>query len=408
MRALKQTVPLMAALVVAGWMQSVPAEAQSLFQPAATVNDSVITEYEVDQRQRFLVLLSTPGTDREAVLDALITESLRDQEVDAVGLELSEDDIQAALNEFAGRVGLDLAEFVAVLEENGVAEETLRKFVVSGIRWREYVRARFGPRTQISEMQIDQALGTGGSENSVRVLISEIVIPAEPRNRAQVEELALQISQTTSPEEFAQFALEFSAAPTRTDGGRLPWRTLDDLPAQLRPILLALAPGEVSPPIPLPNAVAVFQLRDIEETSSGSQSFATIDYAAYYLSAETAQAAQEQATRLRGRIDSCDDLYGEAFGKPPEVLDRADTPPGEIPPEFARELDALDPGEISTRLTRNGGQTVVFLMLCSRTAAINEEVDREQAANVLRQNRINAYAESLLGQLRSDARIDIK
>ena len=108
---------------------------------------------------------------------------------------------------------------------------------------------------------------------------------------------------------------------------------------------------------------------------------------------------------MRRELDVCDDLYGIAQGQPAEVLERGSKPPAEIPQDIAFELSKLDPGEVSTALTRNNGQTLVFLMLCGRTAAINEDVERGDAAAALRQNRVTAYADGYLEQLRADARI---
>jgi peptidyl-prolyl cis-trans isomerase SurA len=173
-------------------------------------------------------------------------------------------------------------------------------------------------------------------------------------------------------------------------------------------LLLALAPGEITDPIPLPEAVAIFQLRDIEETGSMPEEFAAIEYAAFFLPGGRSEAALADAARLRARVDVCDDLYGEAVGQPEDVLQRETVTPGNLPADFAAELSKLDPGEVSTALTRSNGQTLVFLMLCGRTAAVNEDADRAQVANSLRQARINGYAESFLEQLRADARIEVR
>jgi peptidyl-prolyl cis-trans isomerase SurA len=387
---------------------ALPVAAQNIFSPAATVNGAVITEFEVAQRQRFLTLLNSPGAGRSLVIDELINEALRDQAVAEAGFEPTEEDIVAGIEEFSARVDLSGEEFITVLEENGVAEESLRAFVRSGIGWREFVRARFAARTQITEAEIDQALGSGSGGSSVRLLITEIVIPASPENRAEVEEIAQQIAAAESAAEFEQFAREFSAAATRGNGGRLPWRALDELPPALRPLLLALAPGEITDPIPLPEAVAIFQLRDIEETGATREEFAAIEYAAFFLPGGRSEAALADAARLRARVDVCDDLYAEAVGQPEEVLQRQTVAPGDLPADFAAELSKLDPGEVSTALTRSNGQTLVFLMLCGRTAAVNQEADRAQVANSLRQARINGYAESFLEQLRAEARIEIR
>ena len=87
------------------------------------------------------------------------------------------------------------------------------------------------------------------------------------------------------------------------------------------------------------------------------------------------------------------------------MLDRETQAPGDVPRDFAIELSKLDPGEVSTALTRADGQALVFLMLCGRVAEQNAETSREEVAASLRQQRLSGYADRLLAQLRADARI---
>ncbi|WP_299965655.1 peptidylprolyl isomerase [uncultured Roseobacter sp.] len=382
-----------------------PVVAQGLFDPVVLVNDDAVTQFEVEQRITFLRLLNSAGAGRADVIDTLVDERLQSQAIEAVGLELTEEDIDAGVAEFAGRTELSPEAFVQALEQGGVAEESFRAFVEIGVGWRQLIRGRFGGRVQITEAEIDRALGSAGGASGIRVLVSEIIIPAPPERRADVEALAQEIAETTSFDVFSDYAREFSATASRDAGGRLPWQEINRLPASLRPLLLSLAPGEVTDPLPIPNAIALFQLRDIEETGATAQEFAAIDYAAYYIPGGRSESALSQAAKVRADIDVCDDLYGIAQGQPEEVLERSTLPPAEIPQDFAIELSKLDPGEASTALTRNNGQTLVFLMMCGRTAAVNEDVAREDVAAALRSARITAYADGFLDQLRADARI---
>ncbi|SFF92992.1 periplasmic chaperone for outer membrane proteins SurA [Roseobacter denitrificans OCh 114] len=385
-----------------------PLGAQNLFSPAIQVNDAVITEFEIEQRQQFLTLLNAPGSSRQAVVEELINERLRAQAVANAGLELSDAALQEGMTEFAGRVNLGVDEFKTVLEENGIAAETFEDFVRVGVSWRDFIAARFGPRLQVSEEEIDQALGSTNGASNIQVLVSEIIIPAPPSRAVEVQEVAEQIAVTTSTEEFSEYARRFSATATRDQGGRLDWQPLSNLPPSLRPLLLGLAPGEVTEPLNIPEAVALFQLRDIRETGASTPEFAAIDYAVYYIPGGRSPAGLQQAARVEAQVDVCDDLYGVAQGQPPEVLERGSKPPSEIPTDIAVELSKLDPGETSIALTRAEGQTLLFLMMCGRTAAANEDVGRDEAARALRSSRLNAIAESFLEQLRADARIRIQ
>ena len=381
------------------------AQAQSLFSPAVTVNDKAITYFDLEQRQLFLELLGAPNASAAGARDQLIDDRLREEAYEIAGIEIGLEEVEAGMEEFASRANLTTEEFINGLGEAGVEPQTFRGFIENGIGWRELIRSQFLARARPTNEEIERALAADGGAGGLRVLLSEIIIPVTPQTLDQVRSEADRISQLRSTEAFSEDARRFSATETAANGGRMNWLSISELPEQLRPQILALSPGEVTPPIPLSNAIALFQLRDIQETQSRAPRFSAIDYAAYYIPGGRTEAALAEAANIRARIDNCDDLYGVAFGKPEEVLERGSLPPSEIPQDIAVELAKLDPGEVSTALTRSNGQTLVFLMLCGRTAELNEEASRQEVGNALLQQRLSAFADSYLDQLRADALI---
>ena len=76
-----------------------------------------------------------------------------------------------------------------------------------------------------------------------------------------------------------------------------------------------------------------------------------------------------------------------------------------MPSNIAAELAKLDKHEISTNLTSGNGQNLMLLMLCGRTTALGEEIDREEVSLQIQNQRLASYANSYLEQLRADARI---
>ncbi|MEX3315287.1 peptidyl-prolyl cis-trans isomerase [Sulfitobacter sp. PS-8MA] len=394
-----------AAGVALALMIGQPGAAQNLFAPVVQIDGAVITEYEVQQRQRFLQLLGAPGTDRESVIDALIEDRLRGKILKQAGLEVTPEAIRAGMKDFAARADLTTDEFLQALGQAQVSEETFRDFILISSAWRDLIRARYNSRVNITDAEVDRALGSSRGSTGLRVLLSEIIIPAPPAKADQVNALAAEISQTRSAAQFSAYARQYSATASRDRGGKMPWTELEKLPPSLHPILLDLAPGEVTKPLPIPNAVALFQLRGIEETGTPSVTYSEIDYAAYYIPGGRSEAALARAAQLRGEVDQCDDLYGTAQGQPANVLDRNAKAPADIPQDVALELAKLDPGEVSTALTRSNGQTLMFLMLCNRVTAENADVDREAVISSIRQRKLQGYAQQLVDQARADARI---
>ncbi len=388
--------------VALGGMTAPQAFSQSLFSPAIRVNQDIVTWYELQQRQQFLELLGAPGSSEDEVREAMIQDRLRKQAMREVGIQVAPEDVQTGIDELAARGNLGSEDFLRLLNEAGVSRETVRDFVADQLSWREYVSARYLSQSRPTEDEINRALGQGGG-GGLQVLLSEIIIPVTPQTLAQAEALADEISQLTDQESFSSAAIQYSAAATREEGGRLDWLSLSNLPPALQPVILGLKNGEITQPLSLSNAVALFQMRGIREVAPGTPNYSEIDYAAYYLAGGRSAETLADAAKLREEIDTCDDLYGLAKDQPAEVLDRVTAKPSEIPRDIALELAKLDPNEVSTTLTRNNGQTLVFLMLCNRTRNLGEETTRADVANALTQQRLQAFADSLLQQLRADA-----
>lgn len=384
---------------------TLPAVAQNPFAPVVQVNEDVVTAFEIQQRVLLLRIIAPANSAEDTARQEVINDKLRNQAVRQVGIQLSDQEIEDGMIEFAGRANLTVEQFLQILGQSGVDPETFRAFIATNLGWRDLIRARFGNRVQITEQEIDRALSATTGSSGVRVLLSEIIMPAPPAQQQAVLARAQRISQTTSVAEFSSFARRFSATASRGRGGRLDWTPLTNLPAPLRPLILSLGPGEVTAPLPLQNAVALFQLRAIEETDAPSPEFSAIEYAQFFLPGGRSDATLAEAQRLRTQVDVCDDLYGIAKDLPEERLVRTTLPPADIPQNIALELAKLDKNEVSTTLVSSDGQSLVFLMMCGRTAAVNEDVTREDVANQLRQTRLSGLADSLLEQLRADARI---
>ncbi|WP_132859616.1 peptidylprolyl isomerase [Shimia isoporae] len=391
--------------VIVGLSSPLDVSAQGAFSPAITVNDQVVTNYEIDQRARLLTIMNTPGDTYSEARKQLIDDRLKVQAARIAGVSVPEEGVQAGLAEFAQRVNMQPDEMLKALASEGIDEETMRDFITSGVTWRGFVQARFGGSVQISEEEIDRAVASNTGAGGLRVLLSEIVIPMTPQTQGQVMGLAQQLSEIRSFEDFEQAAITYSQSPTKDDGGRIQWMSVTNLPPQLRPLIAALSPGEVTAPVQLPNAVALFQMRRVEESNRPAPRYSEIDYAMYYLAGGRTPETLAQARDIANRIDRCDDLYGIAKDLPPEVLFRESQAPGEIPRDIALELAKMDDNEISTALTTANGQTLIMLMLCGRTAEFGEELSRDEVAAALRNQRLDNFAESYLSQLRAQAHI---
>lgn len=410
------------------WAQS------NLFTPAVFVNDRVITHYEIQQYRQFMTLLRQPGDIETLAVEKLIDDRLRVDAAERLGINATPEQIEAGMAEFAGRANLTTEQFIQAIGQQGIAPETFASFVEAGLLWREVVRTKFGPRAQVSDDEIDRALALSSRQSGVQVLLSELILPANtPSAKAASERVAQRLAgKTMSEGAFASEARSRSVSPSRGRGGRLDWLPIGNLPPPVASQVIGLAPGQVSQPFPVPNAIILFYLRDLQETDAPEANVVALEWA------EFSVANQTEAQRIKDDIDTCDDLYGAAKGLPEDRLLRETRATAEVPADVALELAKLDDNEVSEGFSRNG-QPIV-LMLCARTyelpgfenapvtaqppKAEGEEGDetasapnvseaqpvptgpnREQIRNRLIGQRLNSYAEGYLAELKADATI---
>ncbi|MFN3845607.1 MAG: peptidylprolyl isomerase [Paracoccaceae bacterium] len=390
------------AVPVASLPQRAQAQGGSPFDAVLRINDSVITRYEMDQRKLFLKLLRVPGDPEKEALQGLTQDRLAAAEAKRFGLRLTREQLTAGMEEFAGRANLTAAQFVEALGQAGVEMETFRDFVGNGLLWREIVRGRFLPTTSVTEAEIDRVIANSANNTAMQLLLSEIILPVQGDPEAQ-QELARRLkAEITTEDGFAAAARRYSASPSAGRGGRLDWTPVSELPAQIVELVLALGPGQVSDPVTLPNAVAMFQLRDVAEDKTATAPLVELEYAEFLLpNTETVLA---EAAALHNRVDTCKDLFAEARGLPEDRLKVETRTVPEIPGDVALQLAQLDPGEYSTALTRGGWR--VFLMLCGRGPKGEGQIDRSAIREQLISQKLTFLAEGYLEELRSEAIIE--
>ena len=376
--------------------------AKNLFSAAILVNDQAITNYELNQRTMFLKVLRFPGVPEELAPKQLIDERLKKAAADQLGIRVSEEELQFELESFAQRFNVAFDEFALELERVGISVDTPRAFIANQLLWRDVIRARFGAQANVDQAQVERSANAEKSGSSIEVLLTEIIMAMQPGQEQEVRERARELSKIRSLDAFSDAAREYSDAPTREFGGRVTWQKLDTLPGVLQPLIFGLAPGEVTDPLSIPNALALFQLRRIRETAYRRPMPDSIDYLSYALPSSEV----ENIASIRADINHCDDLYGWAKGNPNHVLKRETAKRTEIDVPTRNVLTNLDENEY---LIATQGTMTTLIMMCSRSQILDsEEQDLAKIRDGLLNQRLGSYSDSYLENLRDDARIVYK
>jgi peptidyl-prolyl cis-trans isomerase SurA len=253
---------LLALLVASGAL----AQAGNPYAPAITVNDGVITHYDIDQRMRLLGALGAGGDLGELAVEQLTEDRVKLQAADELGIELPEGATQAGLDEWASQRGLTVEDVQRVLEARQIDAQTMEDFVESGMVWREVLNIRFRARAMPSEADLDAALELAAIQPVEMLSLAEIALPFAERGEAETQSLADSLYRNLAAgADFAALAGQYSRSPTAANGGRLEPIPANRLPPAFRTEVLLLRPGQVTRPVPISGGLAIIKLLSVDQ-----------------------------------------------------------------------------------------------------------------------------------------------
>ena len=131
------------------------------------VNDDPISDYDIDQRERFLAITTqeqpSPALKKKAT-EMLIDERLQLQEGRKLGVTANEDDVTKILDGMAKKNNLTVDGLATALGKAGANIKTLKDRIRAQLVWQESVRRKFRHVVQIGDADIDVAMAAPGGD----------------------------------------------------------------------------------------------------------------------------------------------------------------------------------------------------------------------------------------------------
>lgn len=177
---------LLAALLVAATMGLASAPAARAASIEALINGQAITDYDVTQRQKMLEVTGQ-SMGRKAVLDNLIEERLKIQESQRLGINVSEEEVEAAYANIAQRTRMAPAQLTQALAQIGIDARTLKNSLRSQIAWSQVVRQNAAREARVTDQDIFAVLDTreNATQEAVEYTLSQVtVIGGNPMRQA--------------------------------------------------------------------------------------------------------------------------------------------------------------------------------------------------------------------------------
>ena len=372
---------------------------KSIFSPIIEVNNSIITQFELIQRTRLVEALNLSSDPALFAREQLITERLKQDEAKKLKITASNQELSLRLEQFASRANLSIIDFYKELRQLGIYPSTLETYLETEIIWRKIVNSKFDPTTSISDLEIQTAMNSAQFEDIFQVLLTEIIIPISSDNANDTEALIQKLREVRSIEEFSNAARKYSVAPTAASGGLVTWQKFSDLPEILKPLILGLSPGEITEPVKLTKAVAIFQVRNVREVINNSDEQKLISF----INLTTNSHDKSILENIQNTYFTCEDLKRK-FNENSEVqLIQIKSLTKDLSEETLKIIENLDPRESKVVVFENKPQ---LFFLCERNRIqLPETKDQETVRRSIQQSRLNKFAKSYLDALRYNARI---
>jgi len=387
----------------------------------ATVNEHPITNYDVEQRAKFLefatnIRINDQNRDRvyEDALQLLIDDKLRLEEAKDMIPDVESSVLPEARNFMNQNFGNGDRSGTIILREAGIDPMTVQQKYTSDLAWSSYISGRFQEKFSNIETMIDEELARMRlSASKPQIQLGEIVLaPGQSRDLTQTEALAREIAAAVRKgASFAEIARQYSASGSASRGGNIGWVMVEKLPKAFRDELAGMKSGEVTDPVLLDGAF--YLLRHTGERRNGlvdsSQSRVWLARAILPVSADATDAdrleAAARVSRDTSDITDCDAMetlnteYGSgAFARLDEML------VADMGPQMQQLIASLDSGKPSEPLVFSEG--IASMMICKIMEPELQLPDRKEIRQIFFDRVFGSLSERQALKLRRTAVIE--
>ncbi len=430
--------PIIGAVYVAGAFFSGPALGQTrdigvhgelLDRIAAVVNDGLVLKSELDAQmeavtkrlQEQKVALPSQSVLRQQVLDRLILQEIQTQRAKHIGLNISDEQLNGALQEIAARNKIPFDQLPTALQAQGIEykqyrEGMRRELTLSTLRERDVIAHIIVTPHELEQYLAREDSAAANDQFEVSHILLSLPAAATPQQLDEITHKAQDLADRAAKgEDFGQLAIANSNSQTALDGGDLGWRKGTQLPQFILDLVTKMKPGEVSQPVRTPSGFHIVKLND--RRNGQAQVIINQIHVRHILmkpnELDDDETVRQKLSKLRERILAGEDFAGIASttsqdpGSAPDGGDLGWSGPGTFVPEFDKAIADLKPNEISEPFKTRYGWHIVQL-LGTRTYDSTTDVRRQRAFAAIRESKADEETELWLRRLRDEAFVELK
>lgn len=249
----------------------------------AIVNDDVITKQELDVMVKQLRMQIPKGkqidtnTLQQQALTHLINKDLLIQAAKRANIQISKEDVNEAIQNFAAQRHMSVKELVHKIAKEGISESQLRQTMTENLLVQRLEQSEVMAKSQVTDAEIDSAIARAQQEGRQLPLpltaysyhVQHILIK---NDNAVSRKLINQIAhQARSGASFEQLARQYSQDGSAENGGDLGWLVDGETVPQFEVTFKALQPGQISQPVRTQFGWHVIRLEDVKSDDSTQQ-----------------------------------------------------------------------------------------------------------------------------------------
>ena len=394
---------------------------------AAIVNDGVVLRSEVEDQVTMLLRnferqgaqLPPIGQLREDVLERLILQRIQLQRAERYGISISDEGLNAAINNVAQNNNVTFEEFPEVLAAEGIDYFKYRNELKQQITLDELRQREVSSRISVSQSELDSYLILQREEDqkAYDYDLSHILVPLTSRsgqgeiNRKQelIIDLRLRIE---NGEAFETIARNFSEGQQSSNGGRLGWMKGSELPEIFVSAIRNTKIGELSQPFQSASGFHLLKVNGIKGNDPVIEEQVNVRHILIKTNEILDDAAAEEKLKTirtqiidEGDFGAVASAVSEDPGSAQDGGDMGWAPRGFFVPEFEEIAYSLEMNQISAPFKSRYGWHIIQFM-GQRSHDITEEVQRRKAVSAIRNLKLSDEIEIWARELRDEAYVE--
>jgi len=220
------------------------------------VNDSIVTQYDLDQEMRPIYAQIKDRTlsaqeqaqvreMRKKAVDNLVNDILIQQEVNRFSINVSEEDMDKEIERVRNERGLSLEEFENVVAKDGMTLDEFRVHLKKLLEKQELIGHMVTSKVVVTDSEVQDEYDSRKDDYSLGkmvelaiILLPDDVSPVEVRERITSGEIT-----------FAEAVAKYSVGPGKDSGGSIGELSWEDLADEWQEALEGVSQGGVSTPL---------------------------------------------------------------------------------------------------------------------------------------------------------------